>query len=129
MYSLLDLFCNATGMEFNIEKSHSYIYKVQPEFIRKLKNLFQVKIDQMETGFKYLGFYLKHNNYRVNDWFWLLKKIGKGISNCSYIFLSLGGRLTLMKATLQSIHVYWCSLVKLPASIINAIRENIFYFL
>ena len=83
----------------------------------------------MERGLKYLGFYLKPNNYRVKDWLWLLKKIEKRISNWTYRFVSLGGRITLIIATLQSILVYWFSLVKLPSSIINAIKENIFYFL
>ena len=74
MFSLLDLFCNATSMEVNIEKYCSFIHKVQPEFLSELKTPFQFKIDQMENGFKYLGFYLKPNNYHVKDWFLLLKK-------------------------------------------------------
>ena len=83
----------------------------------------------MDNGFKYLGFYLKPNSYRVKYWFWLLKKIEKRITIWSYRFLSLGGRINLINATLQSILVYWCSLLKLPTSIINVIRANIFHLL
>ena len=82
----------------------------------------------MEIGFKYLGFFLKPNNYRVKDWFWHIKKIEKRISNWNFRFLSLGGMPTLIKATLQRIPIYWCSLVKILASIINSIRNIIFTF-
>jgi hypothetical protein len=70
---------------------------------------------------KYLGFFLKPNNYRVNDWMWLLKKIEKRIENWTFRWLSLGGRLTLANSFLQSIPFYWLSLVKIPSSMLHQI--------
>ena len=128
MHTLLDLFCNAIGMEVNIEKSFSYIHKIKLDCLLELKALFQFKVEKMEIGFKYLVFFLKPNNYRVKDWFWIIKKIEKRISNWNFRFLSLGGMPTLIKATLQRIPIYWCSLVKILASIINSIRNIIFTF-
>ena len=40
MHTLLDLFCNATVMEVNIEKSCSYIHKIHPNCLLELKTLF-----------------------------------------------------------------------------------------
>lgn len=71
---------------------------------------------------KYLGFFLRPKNYRVNDWLWLLKKIEKRIRNWTFRWLSLGCRLTLANSSLQSIPVYWISLVKLPSSILHRIQ-------
>jgi hypothetical protein len=65
---------------------------------------------------KYLGYYLKENNHRVADWNWIIQKIEKRIGCWSFRWLSLGGRLVLAKAVLQSIPVYWLSLVKIPAT-------------
>ena len=115
-------------MKINIEKSCIYTHNIQHDCLEELKELFQYKVEQVESGFKYLVFFLKPNNYRVKDWNWLIKNIDKRISNWSYRFLTLGGSLTLIKTTLQSISIYWCSLVKLPFSFITSIRNNIFHF-
>ena len=40
MHTLSDLFCNATGMEVNIEKSFSYIHKIKLDCLLELKALF-----------------------------------------------------------------------------------------
>jgi hypothetical protein len=45
---------------------------------------------------------------------WLEKKFEKRISNWSHRWLTLGGRFTLVKVVLESIHVYWLSLAKIP---------------
>jgi hypothetical protein len=41
----------------------------------------------------------------------------------------LGGRVNLVKFVLESIHVYWLSLAKIPKSILNRIRRKMFSFL
>ena len=129
MHSLLDVFYNATGMNINIEKYCIYTHNIQLDNLKELRELFQFKFEQMETSFKYLDLFLKPNSYRVNDWHWLIKKIDNKISNWSYRFLTLGVSLTLIKTTLQSIPIYWCSLVKLPVSVISSIQKKIFHFL
>ena len=106
MQSLLDIFCNARGKNINIEKSCIYTHNIQHDSIEALEELFMFKVEQVEPGFKYLGFFLKPNSYRVKDWHWLIKKTYKRISNWSYRFLSLGGMLTSLKSTLESVRVY-----------------------
>jgi hypothetical protein len=76
-----------------------------------------------------LGFSLKPNCYTRADWNWLEKKIEKRISNWSHRWLTLGGRVTLVKVVLESIPVYWLSLAKIPKSLLNKIRRRMFSFL
>jgi hypothetical protein len=78
---------------------------------------------------KYLGFFLKPNNYRVVDWNWMIQKIEKRIGNWTFRWLSLGGRLILAKSVLQSLPVYWLSLVKIPSSILHRIQLLISNFI
>jgi len=78
---------------------------------------------------KYLGFLLKSNDYRASDWLWLVKKIEKQIGNWVFCWLSLGGRLVLLKYVLQNISVYWLSLVKVLQKILHKIRQVMFHFL
>jgi hypothetical protein len=58
-----------------------------------------------------------------------VKKIEKRIANWSHRWLSLGGRVTLVKVVLESILVYWLSLAKIPKSILNTIKKRMFSFL
>ena len=53
----------------------------------------------------------------------------KGISHWTNRWLSLGGRLILVKSGMENILVYWMSLEKIPKSILNMIRNIIFTFL
>jgi hypothetical protein len=73
--------------------------------------------------------FLKPNCYNKVDWYWLVRKFEKMIANWSLRWLSLGGRVTLVKVVLESIHVYWLSLAKIPKSILNIIRRRMFSFM
>lgn len=67
-------------------------------------------IKEEEQGFKYLGFHPKPNNYKQEDWYWILRKIEKRIIHWTNRFISLGGRYILVKTVLESIPVYWLAL-------------------
>ena len=67
LHTIMEIFCNAIGMEVNAEKYNIYTNKIQVGTLIGLNKLFQFKNGQMEDGFRYLGFILKLNNYRVND--------------------------------------------------------------
>lgn len=90
---------------------------------------YSLSIGPLENGFKYLGYFLKPNYYGKTDWIWLLWKVEKRLECWAYIWLSLGGRLILVKAVLESIHVYWMSLAHIPVSILHGIRKKMMHFL
>jgi hypothetical protein len=93
------------------------------------KVVFPFKFIAMDLGFKYLGFYIKAGAQGLEDWSWLLKKFEKRINNWCYRWLSLGGRLTLLKAVLTSQSVYWLSMAVVPISILNLLRRMMYNFL
>jgi hypothetical protein len=66
---------------------------------------------------------------RTNDWIWLVEKYENRIRHWCTRWLSLGGRLVLIKAVLECQPVYWLTLANLPATIQNKIRQIIFNFL
>jgi hypothetical protein len=127
--TILSNFCTATGMAINFHKSIFLVQNIDPNLKHNLYSFFNIKTETLEQGMKYLGFSLKPNNYRVNDWMWLIKKIDKKIGNWTFRWLSLGGRLTLENSVLQSILVYWLSLDKLPTSVLQRIQLMITKFI
>jgi hypothetical protein len=43
--------------------------------LRRLEQLFPMKIEPLDVGVKYLGFHLKPNYYKKDDWTWIIKKM------------------------------------------------------
>jgi hypothetical protein len=126
---VLDLFCKATGMAFSIQKSVFLEAGWEVEQLDWLKELLPFEVRSVDEGFKYLGFHIKPNCYSRADWVWLEKKFEKRIVHWTHRWLFLGGRVTLVKAVLESISVYWLSLAKIPKSVLNRIRQRMFSFL
>jgi hypothetical protein len=95
---LLSLFCLASGMEVNYQKSCFLYNCIEEELLKEIVVLFDIQSAHLDHGMKYLGFFLKPNDYRASDWLWLVQKIEKRIGNWVFHWLSLGGRLVLLKS-------------------------------
>ena len=117
----LDLFCGATGMCISMCKSQFYQSKWPPDELVVLKQHLAFEVLPLDNGFRYLGFYLKPNNYLISDWHWLLRRIESRVGFWGHQFLSIGGRLILAKSVLEGIPVYWYSLAWIPRAIIRRI--------
>ena len=74
---ILDLFSKATGMDINVEKSTLTNHLLRPEEELELFENFPFTISDLDSGLKYLGFSLKANSYRKEDWRWLVGKVEK----------------------------------------------------
>jgi len=64
------------------------------------------------------------NEYRFKNWLWLYNMIESRKTSWYTTWLSLGGKLTLVKV----IHVYWQSLAYIPKGILHKIGINILSF-
>ena len=76
---ILDLFNNAIGMAFNESKSCFLAHEVEEDSLVDIKAIFPFEVQKLTNGFKYLGYFLKPNNYKVGDWRWLVRKVEKRI--------------------------------------------------
>lgn len=66
---------------------------------------------------KYLGMPLGGNPRAFSFWEPVLERIHKKLANWKKSYISLGGRITLIKATLSNASVYYMSLFKMPKKI------------
>jgi hypothetical protein len=91
--------------------------------------LFGFASTELKEGFSYLGFFIKSSRYSSRDWIWLVDKFERRIRFWCNKLLSLGGRLILIKAVLESLPVYWMALAHIPVTVLRSLRQLIFSFL
>jgi hypothetical protein len=103
---LLKLFYSTSGLMINITKSTFHHAGLSELELSPYKSLFPYNFSELTIDFKYLGFYLKYGTQRIADWYSLIQKMEKKTNNWCYRWLSLGGRLTLLKDVLESEPVY-----------------------
>ena len=115
-------------MEINFGKSTLSTHLLSEVERQEFLAFFPFSIGSMEEGMKYLGFYLKPNDYRKQEWVWLLDNMEKRLKQWSHKWLSRASRLVLVKAVLESILVYWMSLAWIPKGILEAAHKTCFSF-
>ena len=72
--SLIDLFCSSAAMLVSVRKSAFGFMNISQEAISSIGNIFSFPWKPLDEGLTYLGFHLRPNNYRYDDWAWLVKK-------------------------------------------------------
>eukprot|EP00253_Pinus_taeda_P027835 PITA_27835 len=120
---IFELFMKATGMQINSGKSQVCVAGFNRRECTSVINLFPFHIQSLESSFKYLGFWLKPDAYKKEDWHWLIANIEARIYHWSFRWLSRAGRMTLLKSVLLAIPVYWAALTWIPKGILEKIRR------
>jgi hypothetical protein len=126
---LLILFCKASGLAVNPIKSTSHYSSLSEQELIDYNSALNYTFNDLNTGFRYLGYHLKTGSHRASDWDWIVAKISCKINLWGNRWLSLAGRYTLMKSVLEWKIVYWMLLEAIPGSIITKIRKKKFNFL
>jgi len=73
--------------------------------------------------FVYLGLPIGGNARRLSFWDPLISRINSRLSGWRSRYLSLGGRLVLLKSVLSSLPVYALSFFKAPSGIVSSIES------
>ena len=66
---ILDIFCEASSMSININKSSFLHNDLDEDILQNLAGHFPYRLDSLSKHFVYLGCYLKSSGYLVKDWF------------------------------------------------------------
>jgi hypothetical protein len=103
---LLLLYKKSMGMEFNDAKSSLYTFGLEEGLETTLDRYFPFPLLDFNDGVKYLGFYLKPNNYGKVDWNWLLGKVEKKYITMVQPLAIQRGDLVLIKSILEAIPWY-----------------------
>ena len=69
---ILDTFCEAFGMQINMEKSCFLFNNLDDGLMNRIAGTLPFKFEHLTKGFNYLGYYLKPLGYLVKEWLWLI---------------------------------------------------------
>lgn len=118
---ILILFHLSSGLKVNFHKSSMIGIHTSEEWIKQAAEAFQCKIGSLP--FSYLGLPIGGNANQSSLWDPILIKIRNRLSTWRGKMLSFGGRITLIKASLSCLPMYYMSLFPAPKCIIEKINK------
>jgi hypothetical protein len=77
IHRILGVFCRASGLVINTQKSTCLHFGLAEDTLELFKSTFQYRFVSLMEGFKYLGYLLKFDRYKADDWYWLTEKFEK----------------------------------------------------
>jgi hypothetical protein len=117
---VLSCFEAVTGLRVNLEKSEMVPVGVVDN-MPSLASLLCCRIGALPMT--YLGMPLGAPYKALPIWNSVIEKIERRLASWQIMYLSKGGRLTLLKSTLSSLPTYFLSLFTIPASVAHRIEQ------
>jgi len=115
-----------TGLELSCEKSSLYLGR---GVVNSTNIVTILNIDMKELPVRYLGIPLTSVNLKDRDCIHLIDRIKKRIEGWETKFLSLAGRIELIKSMIYPIVQFWMQCFRLPETTLNKIMHICLNFL
>lgn len=115
------LFHLASGLQVSFYKSSIMGINVDECWLRAASESLLCKTGTLP--FTYLGLPIGGNSSRICTWDPILDRMKKKLANWKGSLLSIGGRLTLLKASLSSLPLYYMSLFPIPMAVVEKITR------
>ena len=109
-----------TGLRVNMSKSEM-VPVGEVGNIAMLADSLDCRVGSLPLA--YLGMPLGASYKAVSVWNPILEKMEKRLAGWKKLYLSKGGRLTLLKSTLSSLPTYFLSLFTIPVSVAQRIEK------
>lgn len=125
--NVFEYFAKIWGLRISMEKSTIYYAGISKDERQELINQFQ--FDSRMLLVRYLGLPLLTRRMRAADYQVLVEKIKSRIALWTNLFLSMSGRLQLIRSVLMTIVNFWMTGFKLPSQCIKEINSLFSAFL
>jgi hypothetical protein len=126
---ILQAYCYVLGLCINSSKTIVHYWRLQDLELNQLQSILPFTFADLKFGFKYLGYYLKSGVEKDENWGWLVAKIEKKIGLWCNQWISIIGRLILVKSVMESQSIFWMSMEVIPKSFLTRIGQLMFAFL
>ncbi|GKA22407.1 hypothetical protein Tco_0708369 [Tanacetum coccineum] len=123
---ILKCFQNVSGLAINLTKSTLYGIGVHELEVASVAAAINCKSESLP--FMYLGLPVGKNMTKVENWILVVDRFHTRLFAWKPKLLLIGGRLTLTKAVLGSLPLFYLSLFRAPVKVINmSIRRRFFW--
>lgn len=117
----LILFQLSSGLQINFHKSAIMGVNIDDSWLEMAAQSLQCKVGHFPLT--YLGLPIGGNSSRIQCWDPIIERMEKKLASWKGKLLSIGGRLTLIKASLSNLPMYYMSLFPLPHGVIEKITR------
>ncbi|GJZ05936.1 RNA-directed DNA polymerase, eukaryota, reverse transcriptase zinc-binding domain protein [Tanacetum coccineum] len=118
---VLDVFFRASGLRINMHKSKLMGIAVESRYVEQA--IAKIGCLSLKTPFNYLGSQVGGLMTRSIAWKDVLDFLEARLSRWKLNTLSIGGRLTLLKAVLGSIPTFYMSIFKVPKTVLHSMER------
>ncbi|GJX93478.1 hypothetical protein Tco_0348064, partial [Tanacetum coccineum] len=118
---VLHVFYLASGHKINIHKSNIYGIGVSVEEVLNMASNSGCALGSLP--FAYLGLLIGSNMRMLSNWKVLIDRFHSRLSSWKANLLSIGGHLTLIKAVLGSLGIYYLSIFKASEAVLNSLER------
>ncbi|XP_058741002.1 uncharacterized protein LOC131613339 [Vicia villosa] len=101
-----------SGLGINFHKSKLIGINLSENFLEVARSFLAFKRE--DNAFSFLGIPVGHNPRKLSTWSPLVQKIKRRLQGWKSRYLSLGGRITLLKAVLGSLAIFTLSFYRAP---------------
>lgn len=119
--SIMRSFERISGLRINLEKCKVAVLNLEDGELSVYARL--LGCEQESWPIKYLGLPLGGNPRALSFWQPVLEKMSKRLSSWKRNYISLGGRIELIKSTLSNLPTYYLSIFKAPSKVIQSIEK------
>jgi hypothetical protein len=118
--SVFLLFEVASGLKVNLAKSNLILVGYVDQ-VERLANIIGCGIASLPA--KHLGLPLGASYKSTNIWEGVIEKIEHRLASWQRLYLSKGGRVTLIKSTLANVPTYFLSMFSIPGSVATCLEK------
>jgi len=118
---ILHCFELAFGLKVNFSKSRIGGVGVDHTVLQQYAAILNCEV--MKNPFKYLGLLVGGSHKRVSFWDGVLERVKSRLGRWKGRFLSLAGRVCLIKSVLSSISLFYISMYKFPSAMLKEIEK------
>lgn len=118
---MLHIFHDLSGLKINLQKSEILITSAHEQEVQQLAQIMGCKASNFPI--KYLGLPLSNKRLQKQQYMELIQKIENKLTSWKAAMLSIGGRITLVNATLTAMPMYMMQTFLLPKWVIKRIDK------
>jgi ribonuclease HI/exonuclease III len=118
----LDAYTVMSGSEISHAKSKIYSWNITPMEMRDISRILSIEGHTIWESFNYLGVPISKKSPRSSSWNHILDKLKRRISSWGANWLTLAGRIVLIKSVLASVPIYQNSLLLANGTVINQLE-------